>query len=198
GTGKTHLAIAIAYRAIQNGYEALFTSAAEMIEALSDAMRHGEFARVLAHYTHPAVLVIDEVGYLAVGGDAANLMFQVVNERYLHRRPMLFTTNKPLAAWGLVLHDPDLAEAILDRVLERGRLVELRGASYRTRHLKAAEPHHRIPSRQGARISGNQGPEFPEPTGGPLMRHWMAAALLMIPGVCQAQSTLVPYVDCSW
>jgi DNA replication protein DnaC len=108
------------------------------------------------------VLVIDEVGYLTVGGDAANLVFQVVNERYLHRRPMLFTTNKPLAAWGLVLHDPDLAEAILDRVLERGRLVELRGASYRTRHLKAVD--HRSASSDVVRISGNQGPEYPEPT----------------------------------
>jgi len=161
GTGKTHLAIAIAYRAIQNGYEALFTSAAEMIETLSVAARRGELARTLAHYTHPPALVIDEVGYLAVGGDAANLMFQVVNERYLHRRPMLFTTNKPLAAWGLVLHDPDLAEAILDRVLERGRLVELRGASYRTRHLKAV---HRSPPSEVVRISGNQRSDFPEPT----------------------------------
>jgi DNA replication protein DnaC len=163
GTGKTHLAIAIAYRAIQNGYEALFTSAAEMIETLAVATRRGELAKTLATYTHPPVLVIDEVGYLAVGGDAANLMFQVVNDRYLHRRPMLFTTNKPLAAWGLVLHDPDLAEAILDRVLERGRLVELRGASYRTRHLKRADPD-RSPLREGATISGNQGPDFPEPT----------------------------------
>src|SRR5437773_82130 len=163
GTGKTHLSIAIAYRAIQNGYEALFTSAAEMIETLSVAARRGEMARTLAHYTHPPVLVIDEVGYLAVGGDAANLMFQVVNERYLHRRPMIFTTNKPLAAWGLVLHDPDLAEAILDRVLERGRLVELRGASYRTRHLKRADPHRSAPG-EVARISGNQWPDFPEPT----------------------------------
>jgi DNA replication protein DnaC len=163
GTGKTHLAIAIAYRAIQNGYEALFTSAAEMIETLSGATRRGELARALAHYTHPSVLVIDEVGYLTVGGDAANLMFQVVNERYLHRRPMIFTTNKALAAWGLVLHDPDLAEAILDRVLERGRLVELRGASYRTRHLKRAESD-RSPLREGAIISGNQVPDFPEPT----------------------------------
>ena len=165
GTGKSHLAVAIAYRAIQNGYEALFTSASEMIEALSVATRRGELAATLARYTHPSVLVIDEVGYLTVGGDAANLMFQVVNDRYLHHRPMLFTTNKPLAAWGLVLHDPDLAEAILDRVLERGRLVELRGASYRTRHLKRAEPD-RSPLRKGAIISGNQGPEFPEPTGG--------------------------------
>ena len=163
GTGKTHLGIAIAYRAIQNGYEALFTSAAALIDTLSAAARRGELAASLARYTHPPVLVIDEVGYLSVGSDAANLMFQVVNERYLHRRPMLFTTNKPLAAWGLVLHDPDLAEALLDRVLERGRLVELRGASYRTRHLKRAESD-RSPLREGAIISGNQGPKFPEPT----------------------------------
>ena len=78
---------------------------------------------------------------------------------------MLFTTNKPLAAWGLVLHDPDLAEAILDRVLERGRLVELRGASYRTPHLKRAEPD-RSPLHEGAVISGNPVPDFPEPTPG--------------------------------
>ena len=134
-----------------------------MIETLAVAARRGELAKTLAHYTHPPVLVIDEVGYLAVGENAANLMFQVVNERYLHRRPMLFTTNKPLAAWGLVLHDPDLAEAILDRVLERGRLVELRGASYRTRHLKRAEPPRSAPG-EVARISGIQWPDFPEPT----------------------------------
>ena len=163
GTGKTHLAVAIAYRAIQNGHDALFTSAAEMIETLSVATRRGEVAETLAHFTHPSVLVIDEVGYLTVGGDAANLMFQVVNQRYLQRRPMLFTTNKPLAAWGLVLHDPDLAEAIIDRVLERGRVVELRGASYRTRHLKRAETD-RSPGQQPAGISGNHRQEIPEPT----------------------------------
>jgi DNA replication protein DnaC len=149
---------------LQNGYEALFTRAAEMIETLSVAARRGEMARTLAHCTHPSVLVIDEVGYLAVGGDAANLMFQVVNQRHLHRRPMLFTTNQPFAAWGLVLHDPDLAEAILDRVLERGRLVELRGASYRTRHLKAV---HRSSPSEVVGISGNQRSDFPEPTRAP-------------------------------
>jgi hypothetical protein len=75
---------------------------------------------------------------------------------------VIFTTNKPLAAWGVVLHDPDLAEAILDRVLERGRVVELRGASYRTRHLKRTEPD-RSRLQEGARISGIPGPDFPEP-----------------------------------
>lgn len=74
---------------------------------------------------------------------------------------MLFTTNKPLAAWGHVLHDPDLAEAILDRVLERGRHLQLRGPSYRTRHHQRKENNstaaHEPP---GATISGKVAPEI--------------------------------------
>jgi DNA replication protein DnaC len=165
GTGKTHLAVAIAYRAIQNGFEARFTTATALIDELSTAARRGRLRHVLPTYTHPHVLVIDEVGYLSYGPDAANVLFQVVNDRHLHRRPMVFTTNKPLAAWGRVLHDPDLAEAILDRVLERGRHLDLRGPSYRTRHLKLdREQPPAAPSAAPARISGNHRPEFPEPT----------------------------------
>lgn len=89
----------------------------------------------LAVYTRPDVLVIDEVGYLAYGIDAANVLFHVVNERHLKRRPMIFTTNKSLKSWGQVLHDDDLAQAIVDRVLERGRLLRLDGPSVRTKHL---------------------------------------------------------------
>ena len=138
GTGKTHLAVAIAYRAIQNGYDARFATAADLIDRLAAATRQGTLADAIDAYTHPHVLVIDEVGYLAHSPDAANVLFQVVDHRYLRRRPMVFTTNKPLDQWGRVLHDDDLAEAIVDRVLERGRLIELRGNSYRTRHLRKA------------------------------------------------------------
>ena len=165
GTGKTHLAVAIAYRAIQNGFEARFTTATALIDDLSRATRTAKLRHVLPGYTHPHVLVIDEVGYLSYGADAANVLFQVVNDRHLHRRPMVFTTNKPLAAWGRVLHDPDLAQAILDRVLERGRHLELRGPSYRTRHLKLdLTPPAESVSPAAARISGNHRPDFPEPT----------------------------------
>jgi len=93
----------------------------------------------LLPYVLPHVLVIDEVGYLTYSADAANVLFQVVDHRHLHKKPMIFTTNKPLNQWGNVLYDPDLAEAITDWVLERGRLIQLRGSSYRTRHLKCAE-----------------------------------------------------------
>ena len=174
GTGKTRLAIGIAHRAIQNGFEARFTTAAQLIEELSNAARTGVLAHALHQYTHPHVLVLDEIGYLTLRDNAANVLFQVVNERYLQRRPMIFTTNKPLAAWGHVLHDPDLAEALLDRVLERGRHIQLRGPSYRTRHQPKKEksaPDSLDPP--GARISGNVVPEFPEPTQGDGNSQWM-------------------------
>ena len=166
GRGKTHLAVAIAYRAIQNGFDAYFTTAATLIDDLSAAFREGQLAQALPTYTHPAVLVVDEVGYLTYGTDAANMLFHVVNERHRRRRAMIFTTNKSLRAWGRVLHDDDLAQAIIDRVLERGRLLRLDGPSVRTLHVNLDEAM-KEESDSGddvIRISGNQCPEFPEPT----------------------------------
>jgi DNA replication protein DnaC len=167
GTGKTSLSIAIAYRAIQNGFEALFTTAAELIDELQQATREGRLRQALTKFTHPHLLVVDEVGYLVHPVDAANVLFQVVNERYLKRRPMIFTTNKPVEAWGKVLHDPDLAEAILDRALERGRVIEMRGPSYRTRHLPSKTA---VPNPQGDRtpLGGDPvGPAAAGPRPGP-------------------------------
>lgn len=190
GRGKTHLAIAIAYRAIQNGFDALFTTAAALIDDLSRASREGRMQEALATYTHPAVLVCDEVGYLTYGSDAANVLFHVVNERHLKKRAMIFTTNKPLSAWGRVLHDDDLAETIVDRILERGRLLTLDGPSMRTRHLNLDEATRAPTSANSptppasaggyteqdavagvqnvATFSGTRSADFPEPT--PLAR----------------------------
>jgi DNA replication protein DnaC len=139
GRGKTHLAVAIAYRAIQNGYDARFTTADELIGELSRAASQARLEEALGPFVHPNVLIIDELGYQSYAPDAANVLYRVVNDRYLKRRPILFTTNKPLAALGQVLHDGDLAEAILDRVLERGTHFVLRGRSYRTRNHKKEE-----------------------------------------------------------
>lgn len=136
GRGKTHLAVAVAYRAIQNGFEAFFTSADELIGALSHAALAGRLEAALEPYVHPHVLVVDELGYQSYAADAANVLFRVVSIRHLKRRSTIVTTNKPLAALGQVLHDADLAEAILDRLLERGTHYVLRGRSYRTRNHK--------------------------------------------------------------
>jgi len=157
GRGKTHLAVAIAYRAIQNGFSASFVTAAALIEELSGASSQGRLREALSAYLQPHLLVIDEVGYLSYGPDAANVLFHVVNLRHLRHRPMVFTTNKsPLTAWGEVLHDHDLAEAIVDRVLEKGRLLLVDGPSYRTRHLKLDNTEQ--PAKDVARVSGKQRP----------------------------------------
>src|SRR2546422_1328771 len=166
GRGKTHLAVALAYRAIQNGFDAYFTTAAELIDDLSAAFRQGRLAEALTTYTHPGLLVVDEVGYLTYGTDAANMLFHVVNDRHRRKHAMIFTTNKPTNAWGRVLHDEDLAQAIVDRILERGRLLTLDGPSMRTKHLGLDDATWEA-SKQGAdnlaRISGIARQEFPEP-----------------------------------
>lgn len=167
GRGKTHLAIAIAYKAILHGHDALFTTAAELIEDLCVAADAGRFRERLKRYTAPGVLVVDEVGYLTLRDNAANVLYHVVNRRYLKRKPIVFTTNKALTDWGRVLHDPDLAEAILDRVLHNGRLIVLDGPSIRNPNTSTS-PHDEAPST--ARISGNPPPDFTERTPALLVR----------------------------
>jgi DNA replication protein DnaC len=165
GRGKTHLAIAIAYRALQNGFDALFTTAAELIDHLSSAGRDGKLREALAEYMRPHVLVVDEVGYLAYGDDAANVLYHVVNDRHIRRRAMIFTTNKHPKRWGDVLHDDDLADAIVDRILERGRLLRLDGPSVRTKHLPEAELRGDDQDiSAGRRVSGIEAAEFPQRT----------------------------------
>jgi len=135
GRGKTHLAVAIAYRAIQNGFTARFVGASALIDELGEATRQGRLREATAAGVAPDVLVIDEIGYLNHADNAANVLFGVVDHRHLSRKPMVFTTNKRLRDWGVVLHDRDLAEVIRDRVLERGQHVQLGGLSWRTRHI---------------------------------------------------------------
>ena len=166
GRGKTHLAIAIAYRAIQNGFSSLFVTAAQMIDELSCAFRTGNFNTQVSRYTSPDLLVVDELGYLTYSTDAANMLFHVVNHRHHRRRSMIFTTNKPLAHWGEVLHDQDLAHAIIDRILERGRHHQLDGPSMRTRHLGLDDAFNTAIDHDSRRLrfSGKSVSEYLEPT----------------------------------
>ena len=128
GTGKTHLCIAIAYKAIQNGFVARFTTAAALINDLRVAH---DLTLALKPYLLPHVLIIDEMGYLGYGPGAADVLFQVIDGRYLKGKPTLFTTNKPLKHWGKVLQDEELAHAIIDRTLHHGEHLRLSGPSFR-------------------------------------------------------------------
>jgi DNA replication protein DnaC len=137
GVGKTHLAVGLGLKAIERGYRVLFTTAAAMIGALTKAMTEGKLEEKIKHYTVPRLLVIDEIGYLPIDRQGANLFFQLISRRY-ERGPMVLTSNQSFGAWGEVFGDRVIATAILDRVLHHAITVNIRGNSYRLKEkLKA-------------------------------------------------------------
>lgn len=137
GVGKTHLAVGLGLKAIEHGYRVLFTTAAAMIGALSKALIEGRLEEKLKHYSVPRLLIIDEIGYLPIDRQGANLFFQLISRRY-ERGPMVLTSNQSFGAWGEVFGDRVIATAILDRVLHHAITVNIRGNSYRLKEkLKA-------------------------------------------------------------
>lgn len=137
GVGKTHLAAGLCLKAIETGYRVLFTTAAAMIGALRKGVAKGRLEEKLKHYTVPRLLIIDEIGYLPIDRQGANLFFQLISRRY-ERGPTVFTSNQSFGAWGEVFGDRVIATAILDRVLHHAITINMRGNSCRLKEkLKA-------------------------------------------------------------
>jgi DNA replication protein DnaC len=130
GVGKTMIAVALAVAACQAGYSIYFTSLDDLVRRLRTAEATGRFNRQLGAYLRPAVLVVDEVGYLPLDRTEANMVFQLVSRRY-ERGSMIITSNKSFAEWGSVLGDDVLATAILDRLLHHCDIIAINGPSYR-------------------------------------------------------------------
>ena len=137
GCGKTHLAVARATRAVEAGYRGYFTTADDMVHALGRARVEGNFATKLRAYTAPSVLVIDDVGLLPMARDAASSFFHVVSQRYEKGAPTLVTSNRSLPSWGELFGDDVVAAAILDRILHRAVVFNIRGPSWRVREHQA-------------------------------------------------------------
>ena len=139
GVGKTHLAIALGYLATQRGWKVRFTTAADLVLLLETAQRQGRLKEVL----HRAVniyrlLVIDEIGYLPMGREQANLFFQVVSKRY-ERGAMILTSNLTFGSWDqAVAGEAVLTAAMLDRLLHHATVVQISGESYRLKDKRRA------------------------------------------------------------
>ena len=128
GVGKTHLAIAAA----KSGRRVYYGTLASLIESLIEARQAGNLARRLKVLTHPALLVVDEIGYLPLSRDGAVLFFQLINARH-ERAATVLTSNKGFEEWGGVLGDEVMAAALIDRLLHHCHIVNIRGNSYRMR-----------------------------------------------------------------
>jgi DNA replication protein DnaC len=154
GVRKTHMAVSLGLKAIEAGYRVLFASAAHLIGSLTKAMAEGKLDDKLKFYTTPRLLIIDEIGYLPIDRQGANLFFQLISRRY-ERGPMILTSNQSFGAWGEVFGDRVIATAILDRLLHHAVTLNIRGNSYRLKEkLKAGllRPAESTDSQQGGEI----------------------------------------------
>ncbi len=137
GVGKTHLAVALGLRAIEQGFGVYFVRAQDLFEDLRRAQAEHRLDRRMRVYLAPKLLLIDEFGVWPYDRLAATAFFSLVSARY-ERGSILLTSNKGFGEWGEVLGDPVIATAILDRLLHHSHILNIRGESYRLREKKQA------------------------------------------------------------
>jgi len=131
GLGKTHLATALGYAACLEGHSVLFANAIDVINQLTAAQKKGSLKGDLKKYLRPQMLILDEVGYLPIDQHGANLLFQVISQRY-ERGSIILTTNKPFKQWASIFNnDSTITSAVLDRLLHHADTVVIEGSSFR-------------------------------------------------------------------
>jgi len=130
GVGKTHLAIALGVKAVEAGHSVLFLSLESLMGRLVRARHENRLERTLQQLAYPRVLILDELGYLPLTREEANLFFRLLVRRY-ERASLIVTSNKSFVDWGEVFNDQILATAILDRLLHHATTVNIKGESYR-------------------------------------------------------------------
>jgi len=148
GVGKTTIAANIAHQALLAGHTGVRTTASEMLADLSAQDAGAALQRRLRRYTTPAVLVVDEVGYLSYDSRHGDLLFEVVSKRH-QQRSIVLTTNKSFTEWGDVFPNSSCVTALIDRLVHKAEIVRIDGESYRLKEAKeraeriAKEREHR-------------------------------------------------------
>ena len=132
GTGKTHLAIALALKACEHGHRVAFATAQEWVSRLEQPRTATSSRTSCAGSSATGCLVVDEVGYLPLERQAANLLFALVSRRY-ERGSIIVTSNRGFEQWGDILGDAMVAAALIDRLVHHATLITLKGKSYRLR-----------------------------------------------------------------
>jgi DNA replication protein DnaC len=154
GVGKTMLAIALGLKAVHAGYRVYYTTAADLVARTNRAALEGRWHTTMRFWNGPQLLLIDELGYLPLAGEAGSHLFQVISRRYEHGS-IILTTNRGIASWGEIFEDTTVAAAILDRLLHHATVLQIDGESYRMRGHRA-----RLAQLRAAVNHPSQGGEF--------------------------------------
>jgi DNA replication protein DnaC len=139
GVGKSHIAVSLGYSATQAGIRTRFITAADLLLILTTAHRQNQLADALRRFVNPyRLLIIDEIGYLPMSREQANLFFQVIAKRY-ERGSVIVTSNLPFGQWDKTFaDDTTLTAALLDRLLHHAHVVAVQGESYRLKDKRKA------------------------------------------------------------
>lgn len=130
GVGKTHLSIGLGIKACMAKYRVVFMQTQRLLEELMICQRDGSLMDKLMSYSRLHLLVIDELGYMPVTREQANLLFQLISVRY-ERGSIILTSNYNFDEWGKIFDDTVVASAILDRLVHHAKIFFITGSSYR-------------------------------------------------------------------
>ncbi len=157
GVGKTMIAKNLAHQAILRGYTARFLTASELLNDLAAQESSGALIRRLRRYSHPQMLVIDEVGYLASSSEHTDLLFEVITRRY-QEKSIVLTTNKPFSEWNKVFPNSTCVVTLIDRLIHKSEIVKIDGESYRLKEAKerSQERERRRRSKKQSKKNKNQ------------------------------------------
>jgi DNA replication protein DnaC len=154
GVGKTTLAQNLVHAALLAGHTARFVLASEMLNELAAQDGRQALQRRVGRYVRPALLAIDEVGYLSYATQHADLMFDIVNRRVAAERATIVTTNKPFQAWNDVFPNSAAVVALIDRLVHRSEIIEIDAESFR---LKEARERDSVRRKQRASARKSKG-----------------------------------------
>ncbi len=135
GVGKTMLAKNIAHHAVLSGHTVLFTTASAMLNDLTAQDGDNALKRRFLKYSRPGLLVIDEVGYLSYSNRHADLLFEVISQRY-EERSIIVTTNRPFAEWNDIFPNAGCVVSLVDRLVHHSEIVQIDGDSYRAKEAR--------------------------------------------------------------
>ena len=147
GLGKTMLAKNIVHQVVLAGHSARFITASDLLLDLNGQETARALERRLRHYARPALLAIDEIGYLAYDAHAADLLFQIVSRRYEYR-PVLMTTNLAFKHWDTIFPNASCAVALIDRLTHHAEIVVIEGDRYRKREAELSQKQRRTNTRK--------------------------------------------------
>ena len=151
GVGKSTIAQNLAYQAVMQGHTVLFTTVADMLNNLAAQDGDNALRRRLKHYARPALLVLDEIGYLSYSNRHADLLFEIINRRY-EQNSILVTTNRPFGEWNEVFPNAACVVSLIDRLVHHSQIIAIEGDSYRMKEAQEQATKRRsIKNKKGSR-----------------------------------------------